>query len=97
MRHTVQLRVCTNLSGMLLMFLCFLMLRRPSRSTLTDTLFPYTTLFRSTLALAQMVFFFCVQAPFTHGEDGIQAVPRRAVLGLLDTTKDLNQIGRAHV
>lgn len=43
-----------------------------------------------TLALAQMVFFFCVQAPFTHGEDGIQAVPRRAVLGLLDTTKDLN-------
>lgn len=43
-----------------------------------------------TLALAQMVYFFCVQAPFTHGEDGIQAVPRRAVLGLLDTTKDLN-------
>src|SRR3546814_14573151 len=37
-----------------------------------------------------MVFFFCVHAPFTHGEDGIQAVPRRAVLGLLDTTKDLN-------
>ncbi|MFC3677851.1 branched-chain amino acid ABC transporter permease [Ferrovibrio xuzhouensis] len=43
-----------------------------------------------TLALAQMMFFFCVQAPFTHGEDGIQAVPRRAVLGLIDTTKDLN-------
>ena len=29
-----------------------------------------------TLALAQMVYFFCLQAPFTHGEDGIQAVPR---------------------
>jgi branched-chain amino acid transport system permease protein len=29
-----------------------------------------------TLALAQMIYFFCVQAPFTHGEDGIQAVPR---------------------
>jgi branched-chain amino acid transport system permease protein len=29
-----------------------------------------------TLALAQMMFFFAVQAPFTHGEDGIQAVPR---------------------
>jgi branched-chain amino acid transport system permease protein len=43
-----------------------------------------------TLALAQMVFFFCVQAPFTHGEDGIQAVPRRAVLGLIDTTSDLH-------
>ena len=29
-----------------------------------------------TLALAQMIFFFCLQAPFTGGEDGIQAVPR---------------------
>src|SRR3546814_9160837 len=27
--------------------LCFLMRRRPPRSTRTDTLFPYTTLFRS--------------------------------------------------
>src|SRR3546814_14099552 len=30
-----------------LRFFCFLMLRRPPRSTRTDTLFPYTTLFRS--------------------------------------------------
>jgi branched-chain amino acid transport system permease protein len=37
-----------------------------------------------TLALAQMVFFFCLQAPFTHGEDGIQAVPRGRLFGLLD-------------
>jgi branched-chain amino acid transport system permease protein len=37
-----------------------------------------------TLALAQMIFFFCLQAPFTHGEDGIQAVPRGALFGLLD-------------
>ena len=29
-----------------------------------------------TLALSQMFFFFCLQAPFTHGEDGIQGVPR---------------------
>src|SRR5688572_3213245 len=29
-----------------------------------------------TLALAQMVYFFCLQTPFTGGEDGIQAVPR---------------------
>jgi branched-chain amino acid transport system permease protein len=29
-----------------------------------------------TLALAQMVFFFCLQAPFTGGEDGLQGVPR---------------------
>ena len=37
-----------------------------------------------TLALAQMVFFFCVQAPFTGGEDGIQGVPRGKLFGLLD-------------
>ena len=37
-----------------------------------------------TLALAQMVYFFCVQAPFTHGEDGIQAVPRGRLLGVID-------------
>ncbi len=36
-----------------------------------------------TLALAQMVYFFCVQAPFTHGEDGIQAIPRGKLFGLL--------------
>ena len=29
-----------------------------------------------TVAFSQMVFFFCVEAPFTHGEDGIQAVPQ---------------------
>src|SRR3546814_16795312 len=33
----------------------FLMIRRPPRSTRTDTLFPYTTLFRSHLALQQAV------------------------------------------
>jgi branched-chain amino acid transport system permease protein len=37
-----------------------------------------------TLALAQMFYFFYVQAPFTHGEDGIQAVPRGTLLGVLD-------------
>ena len=42
-----------------------------------------------TLALAQMVFFFCVQAPFTGGEDGIQAVPRRALFGFIDISNDL--------
>ena len=34
-----------------------------------------------TLALAQMVFFICLQAPFTGGEDGLQAVPRGLLLG----------------
>lgn len=42
-----------------------------------------------TLALAQMVFFFCMQAPFTQGEDGIQAIPRRPLFGLLDTRNDI--------
>ena len=37
-----------------------------------------------TLALAQMVYFFCLQAPFTHGEDGIQSVPRGKLFGFLD-------------
>lgn len=39
-----------------------------------------------TLALAQMVFFFYLQAPFTGGEDGIQAVPRGRLFGLVDLT-----------
>ncbi len=37
-----------------------------------------------TLALAQMIYFFCLQAKFTGGEDGIQAVPRGTLLGILD-------------
>ena len=37
-----------------------------------------------TLALAQMVFFLALQAPFTGGEDGIQAVPRGKLFGLID-------------
>jgi len=37
-----------------------------------------------TLALSQMFFFFCLQAEFTHGEDGIQSVPRGYLFGLLD-------------
>ncbi len=43
----------------------------------------------TTLALAQMIFFFCVQAPFTHGEDGIQGVPRGRLFGLLDLNQTL--------
>ena len=37
-----------------------------------------------TLALAQMMFFFALQAKFTGGEDGIQAIPRGRLLGLVD-------------
>lgn len=37
-----------------------------------------------TLALSQMFFFFCVQAHFTRGEDGIQGIPRGHLFGLID-------------
>ncbi|MFZ9179927.1 MAG: branched-chain amino acid ABC transporter permease [Limnohabitans sp.] len=37
-----------------------------------------------TLALSQMVFFFYLQTPFTGGEDGIQAVPRGHLFGMID-------------
>ena len=39
-----------------------------------------------TLALSQMMFFFYLQTPFTGGEDGIQAVPRQALFGVIDIT-----------
>jgi branched-chain amino acid transport system permease protein len=42
-----------------------------------------------TLALAQMVYFFSLQAPFTGGEDGIQAVPRGDLFGVLSLRSDL--------
>jgi branched-chain amino acid transport system permease protein len=42
-----------------------------------------------TLALSQMFFFFCLQAPFTHGEDGIQNVPRGRLFGLIDLSQPL--------
>lgn len=40
-----------------------------------------------TLAFAQMVYFFCVQAPFTGGEDGIQSIPRGKFLGIVDSAR----------
>ncbi|MBB3255933.1 branched-chain amino acid transport system permease protein [Paraburkholderia bannensis] len=43
-----------------------------------------------TLALAQMVYFVFLQAPFTHGEDGLQAVPRGKLFGLLSLDSDLS-------
>lgn len=42
-----------------------------------------------TLALAQMLFFVALQAPFTGGEDGMQGVPRGKLLGLIDLSNDL--------
>ncbi len=42
-----------------------------------------------TLAFAQMLYFFSLQAPFTGGEDGIQAVPRGRLFGVLNLSNDL--------
>jgi branched-chain amino acid transport system permease protein len=43
-----------------------------------------------TLAFAQMVFFFSLQAKFTGGEDGIQSVPRARLFGVLDLSQMMN-------
>src|SRR6201982_1443677 len=43
-----------------------------------------------TLALAQMMYFFAIQAPFTHGEDGSKAWPRGKLFGLIDLADQTN-------
>ncbi len=43
-----------------------------------------------TLALAQMVYFAALRSPFTHGEDGLQGVPRGHLFGLVDLSNDVN-------
>ncbi|MEN3794006.1 branched-chain amino acid ABC transporter permease [Fulvimarina sp. MAC3] len=43
-----------------------------------------------TLALAQMVYFVALQAPFTGGEDGLQGVPRRDLFGFIDMSSNMN-------
>jgi branched-chain amino acid transport system permease protein len=43
-----------------------------------------------TLALAQMLYFVCLQVPFTGGEDGLQGVPRGRLLGVLDLSSDMS-------
>jgi branched-chain amino acid transport system permease protein len=41
-----------------------------------------------TLAMAQMIYFICLLAPFTGGEDGLQGVPRGALFGLFSLQSD---------
>ncbi len=41
-----------------------------------------------TLALAEMIYFVCLQAPFTGGEDGMQGVPRGKLFGLISFADD---------
>jgi len=42
-----------------------------------------------TLALAQMVYFAALRIPYTHGEDGLQGVPRGQLFGILDLANDM--------
>ena len=42
-----------------------------------------------TLALAQLVYFIALQAPFTHGEDGLQGIPRGNLFGFINLRDDL--------
>jgi branched-chain amino acid transport system permease protein len=42
-----------------------------------------------TLALAQMLYFIFLQAPFTGGEDGLQGIPRGTLFGVVDLSDDL--------
>ncbi len=41
-----------------------------------------------TMAIAQMVYFVCLQSPFTGGEDGLQGVPRGSLFGLISLESD---------
>jgi branched-chain amino acid transport system permease protein len=41
-----------------------------------------------TLALGQLVYFVCLEAPFTGGENGLQSVPRGSVFGVLSLKSD---------
>lgn len=49
-----------------------------------------------TLALAQIIYFACVQLPFTGGEDGLQGIPRGHLLGLIDLAATV-QVGDRHL
>ena len=40
-----------------------------------------------TLALSQLLYFIYLQAPFTHGEDGIQGIPQGKMFWFLDLSK----------
>jgi branched-chain amino acid transport system permease protein len=42
-----------------------------------------------TLALSQMIYFFSLEVPFTHGEDGIQAVPQGHLFGFIDLSNQM--------
>src|SRR3546814_13109662 len=93
----------------LCIYFCFLMIRRPPRSTRTDTLFPYTTLFRSLGGhVGDQRALGVLEAQPLHQivGDGLDAHAEPAAPSMAEFTKLVdhvarelrgNQIGRAHV
>src|SRR3546814_2305397 len=89
------------------MFCFFLMIRRPPRSTRTDTLFPYTTLFRSiiygdggdyyfakTLTAAQRKAVLAEMLPRLRAHPQIEAVVTREELRSEEHTSELQSLMR---
>src|SRR3546814_21059828 len=64
------------------------MLRRPPRSTRTDTLFPYTTLFRSVFSMA-------LQAPVLR-RSAVMHKERRQHVGIFHHAKKLGMVAQFH-
>src|SRR3546814_17615013 len=60
-------------------FIFFLMIRRPPRSTRTDTLFPYTTLFRSRRLLAAQGFSYMIDTGIGRGPRDFESLQIRAI------------------
>src|SRR3546814_15232539 len=71
----------------MLLFFFFLMIRRPPRSTRTDTLFPYTTLFRSGLLAALLSPEVYVHGRFARPDASVE-VARQSVLHILGVLRD---------
>src|SRR3546814_15760615 len=85
---TIYLRC--YLSGGLFFFFFFLMIRRPPRSTRTDTLFPYTTLFRSNVRPNEELILLSDQKQTFHF-DGFSAAP---ILRSEEHTSELQSLMR---
>src|SRR3546814_17299247 len=67
-----------------MLFVFFLMIRRPPRSTRTDTLFPYTTLFRSVIDAAVVAFGVVARVPAQQRQQpALLRAPDDAVAGEL--------------
>src|SRR3546814_19726784 len=85
----------------LVFFFFFLMIRRPPRSTRTDTLFPYTTLFRSPSVIYQKFLLPKIHIWANHDQETFVKAYEKGRLFMFLTgiaaMLFVGQIGRAHV